>query len=75
MAFVRPECLKVEDVQAEKREQDKRSKRLTYTDTLLWEDGVVPYTFGPFFTGEKVNIKANSLEFLLLLQKMKWRRL
>lgn len=46
MTFVNPECVNL------KQEESKRSKRLTGVDTVLWEGGVMPYTFGPYFTGK-----------------------
>lgn len=48
MTFIKPEV-------AEKLEQSKRSKRLTYKGVTKWDNGVIPYAFSSYFTGKCMN--------------------
>lgn len=62
MTFVKRECVERINKAAEKKEEGKRSKRLTGVDTVLWEGGMMPYTFGPYFTGKKERRCACSMQ-------------
>ena len=54
MVFVKDEC-KVAGGGAKKEGEERRFKRLTGVDTVLWKDAVVPYTFGPHFESEEMH--------------------